>query len=481
MKDGVSVVGSGAQSTVIDGEGLQNSVVTFDRTRQSPLLSGFTIKAGHGDQISETGGIPVFGGGGLLILDSSPIILRNVITQNTITQGYCLGGGIYIRANGSAPQIIDNVITGNVARSANVVDSGEGGGVYIATKTGSVVLEGNRIESNEAVRGGAVFIDNTAGSTVQVERNVLRENEAKRGGAVFSKAIGGSVSTIVNNLILTNGSVEAGAQGGGIAATALSGGGFSISNNTVAGNGVPAGDGGALWLDDQLSSLVNVVANNVLAGNTALHGGGIDHTAFHGEIRTNDFHNNSGGNLYNAGGSGATIVGSLFVDPAFVSTVQGNYRLQTGSPCIDAANPSFAPADDLDGFSRPLDGDGNQTQVSDIGAYEYPGGEVTAMTFLADGQSLDWPTLAGQSGYNLYRGSLARLRSTGVYTQDPGVEPMAARFCEIVSAQLPFTDAFVPAPGPGVFYLATVVIGNVEGPLGLNVSGLPRPNDNACP
>src|SRR5262245_13553840 len=128
MKDGVSVVGSGPLSTTIDGNGLQNSVVTFERTRQSPLLSGFTIKAGHGDQISELNGVPVFAGGGVLILDSSAIVIGNVITQNSITQGYCLGAGIYVRANDAAPQILDNLISGNVAVSGNVPDSGEGGG-----------------------------------------------------------------------------------------------------------------------------------------------------------------------------------------------------------------------------------------------------------------------------------------------------------------------------------------------------------------
>jgi parallel beta helix pectate lyase-like protein len=481
MKDGVSVVGSGPQSTFIDGNGLQNSVVTFDRTRQSPLLSGFTIKAGHGDQIAELSGVPVYAGGGVLILDSSAIVVGNVITQNTITQGYCLGAGIYVRSTDSAPQILDNLITGNVALSGNVPDSGEGGGIYIVTKTASVVVQGNVIESNQARRGGGIFIDNATASTVGIRRNVLRSNDARSGGGMFSKASGGSVTTIVDNLLVGNGSDDAGAQGGGIAGSAVGTGGFSISNNTLSGNAVPAGNGGALWLDDTGSTYANVASNNILAGNSALHGGGIDHTAFHRMIRNNDFTGNTGGNLYNAGGSGATIVGSLFSDPQFVSPAQGNYRLQTGSPCIDAAFPADAPANDLDGFPRPFDGDGNQTAVSDVGAHEYPGGEVIGVTFAADGNSLSWPTLAAQDGYNLYRGSLARLRTTGQYTQDPLAEPMAARFCNLTAAQLPFLDAYVPPAGPGVFYLTTAVIDGWEGPLGANVFGLPRPNDNACP
>jgi hypothetical protein len=481
MKDGVSVLGSGAQTTIIDATGLQNSVVTFNGTRLSPLLRGFTIKAGRGDQISESGGVPVYAGGGILILDSSPIINSNVITQNAITEGYCLGGGIYVRSNSAAPEITDNVISGNVARSATQPGSGEGGAVYIVTKTGSVVVEGNLIESNQAVSGGALYIDNAAASTVQVRRNVLRNNDAESGGAIFSKAVGGAISTIVNNLILGNGSDEAGAKGGGIVAYALGTGGFSIANDTLVDNGVAAGNGGAIWLDDSLSSYESVVTNNIIDGNTALHGGGIDHTAFSGEIRNNDFDGNAGADLYDAGGSGATLIGNLFTDPDFVSPLQADYRLLTVSPCIDAAHESAAPSNDLDGFSRPFDGNGDLNDVSDIGAYEYPGGEVFGLTFLADGQSLEWQMLALQDGYDLYRGSLARLRSTGEYTQDPLVEPMAAHFCDILPTAVPFADTFEPPSGAGVFYLTTVVVGGWEGPLGLSSVGLRRPNDHPCP
>jgi hypothetical protein len=481
MKDGVNLLGSGAQTTFIDGTGLQNSVVTFSGTRLSPLLRGFTIRSGHGDMISMSGGVPVYAGGGILILDSSPIINKNVITQNLVTQGYCLGGGIYVRSFGAAPEIIDNVISGNVAQSATQPGSGEGGAIYIVTKTGSAVVQGNLIESNQAVSGGAIDVENETASTVQLSGNVLRDNHAANGGAIFSRVVGGAVTTIVNNVIVGNGSAAAGARGGGIDATALGTGGFSIANNTLVGNGVAAGNGGALWLDDSVSTYANVVANNIFVGNAALHGGGIDDTAYFGDIRNNDFSGNPGGDVYNGGGSGANLIANLFSDPNFVSPAQGNYQLLTGSPCIDAGDASAAPADDLDGFSRPFDGNGDLNAVDDIGAHEYPAGEAFGVTFLADGQSLNWPTPALQDGYNLYRGSLARLRSTGECTQNPLVEPLAAHFCNILPTQVPFADAFEPTPGACAFYLLTVVIGNWEGPLGEYRFGIHRPNDNPCP
>ncbi len=51
----------------------------------------------------------------------------------------------------------------------------------------------------------------------------------------------------------------------------------------------------------------------------------------------------------------------------------GNYRLQSGSNCIDTGDASNAPADDIAGNPRPTDiaekGDG--VDEYDKGAYEY--------------------------------------------------------------------------------------------------------------
>lgn len=65
--------------------------------------------------------------------------------------------------------------------------------------------------------------------------------------------------------------------------------------------------------------------------------------------------------------TGVNVAGSnnIQLDPLFVNTDQYNFFLQSGSPCIDSATDSGAPAIDISGFARPW-GNGY-----DMGAYEY--------------------------------------------------------------------------------------------------------------
>lgn len=93
---------------------------------------------------------------------------------------------------------------------------------------------------------------------------------------------------------------------------------------------------------------------------------------------------------------------------------------------------------------------------------------------------LQWQQEQGFQQWNLYFGSLAVLRATGVYTQVPGSNPLAGRQCHLAAPS--FTpDGVVPSAGGCRFALVTGVSGGFEGDLGQNSAGAMRPNSNPCP
>lgn len=65
-------------------------------------------------------------------------------------------------------------------------------------------------------------------------------------------------------------------------------------------------------------------------------------------------------------------LGNTNADPLFVNLAANNFRLRSGSPCIDTGtNMSARLNRDYDGIPRPLDGNGDGTAAFDIGAHEF--------------------------------------------------------------------------------------------------------------
>jgi len=59
------------------------------------------------------------------------------------------------------------------------------------------------------------------------------------------------------------------------------------------------------------------------------------------------------------------------IDPATAPTTAGDLHLQNGSPAVDTGLTSVVcPATDLDGTTRPIDGDLDGSAECDMGAYE---------------------------------------------------------------------------------------------------------------
>jgi len=63
--------------------------------------------------------------------------------------------------------------------------------------------------------------------------------------------------------------------------------------------------------------------------------------------------------------------GNITNNPQFVDAANGNYRLLYGSPCIDTGTNLPFLTNDLDGTTRPLDGNYDGTNAWDMGCYEY--------------------------------------------------------------------------------------------------------------
>jgi len=162
-----------------------------------------------------------------------------------------------------------------------------------------------------------------------------------------------------------------------------------IENCLIIGNSANDwiwGYGGGLWIGD--AEIINVsVCDNYANTN----GGGI-YSASNNVITNSIFYNNTNNQICvpnNAeltisysdiqdgeagiGGAGTInwLEGNIDADPMFVDTLNNNYQLLQGSPCIDAGNPDTTglnlPPYDLAGNPRVFN------DTIDMGAYEWQG------------------------------------------------------------------------------------------------------------
>ena len=289
--------------TIIDGGG-SGTVVSFRSGEgEGAVLSGFTVTRGSGVLISG-GSSPVIEkciiedntaefGAGIAIFDSSPIIRGNLIIGNS---GF-LGGGIFIEESSplvegntiirnraemgsgmviisdSSPIVVDNLIADNVAARL-------GGGIVVAVNS-SPTIKGNTVTGNIADRnGGGMLIEE---SDPIVEDNTFSRNRAANGGALFI------VNSINTALLITGNSINdnlAAIAGGGLYMEGSSptiednnfsdnlseylGGGAAVYNsspvfrrNTFEGNEAmgPEG-GGAVWVSADSILELSVPDNN---------------------------------------------------------------------------------------------------------------------------------------------------------------------------------------------------------------------------
>jgi putative metal-binding protein len=174
----------------------------------------------------------------------------------------------------------------------------------------------------------------------------------------------------------------------------------------------------------------------------------------------------------------------IFVANANQADVDNDTRGDSCDNCVLAPN---ATQDDFD-VDRvgdacdncPTDFNASQSNVDADGE-----GDICDLNdgliylFTTDPNFVEWQQETGPTSFNVYEGSLAVLRSSGVYTQAPGSNPLAEKTCGVADPYL--SDLGDPSAGDVKFSLVTGVTGGVEGSLGTNSAGAPRSNTNPCP
>jgi predicted outer membrane repeat protein len=180
----------------------------------------------------------------------------------------------------------------------------------------------------------------------------------------------------VNNIITANSAFN----GGGLHAVTTGdvvAGTLNLINNTITEN-TSSNSGGGIYIDGDLDSVLNIY-NNIIRGNLCPVGGDI--TLLYDPLQGAESYGFSNNYSYISGNwtqSGKNIN----ADPQFMAPANGDYHLQSTSPCIDKGSnqaPNL-PDKDYDGEPRIFDGNQNNIAAVDIGADEYIGVPLKNLT-----------------------------------------------------------------------------------------------------
>jgi len=203
----LTVVGSGAGTTIIDG-GRVNTVVTVSNPNAYVSLSKLKIRNGF---------VANCGGG---VHNIGTLAISNGTISRNFAGPYGRGGGGICNGGNGKLTINNSTISGNQSGGSIEYLSDSGGGIY---------------------NGGKLTINNST----------ISGNHAGEGGGIFN----GGTATINNSIIRGNTAVL---RGGGID----SGGTATINNSTISGNTAQHGAGGIELLYGTVTLQNSIVANN---------------------------------------------------------------------------------------------------------------------------------------------------------------------------------------------------------------------------
>jgi type IX secretion system substrate protein/parallel beta helix pectate lyase-like protein len=333
---------------------------------------------------------------------SSAIILNNNISNNSGSGSiYLYGGNSNISSNiitynngdgiegGSNSTIIYNNIishnngigiSGGGIISYNTITYNDnyswGGGIVgIGGMPLGTIISHNIISYNTTDNGGYSAGIGCYGCGILITDNIISNNSSPAGPGINICGGGPFTPTITNNVIVNNTATGPSGAGGGINFSGS--GNYVVANNTIANNS--AINGGGIYID---GSTTSSFYNCIIYGNEATTSGNQifmhDQTTqpnfYYCDIQGGQASLGLNGNFYSG-----TYTNNINADPLFVSPsadtgisfdgVSANWSLQSTSPCNNTGDPvgtypGTYPATDIAGNPRVIG------STINMGAYE---------------------------------------------------------------------------------------------------------------
>ena len=324
--------------TIISGDGNQRACIADSGVSTRATLRGFRVEDGSTNS-----------GGGLLASSTDNLAIELVTFADN--DASFNGGAISVSGTNTGLEIDRCTFENNNAEAG-------GGAVYVGpgnqVDLANVVFSGNGTFTEPESRfGGALYLDRD--STVSVANCLFHENRAEWGGAVF---------------INPGQNEEAGD--------------YTFRNCTISRNGtLQAQRGSGIHIEQSGNNdrAEVLITNSILWLNppgTDVHKetGQVQVTIQYSDVQS----------FGSGGGASITTNGIIQTNPLFLNAAAGNFRLQNGSPCIDAGTVGEEGMDvadidddgnftealplDLDLGLRRIDGFPFGSGVIDMGAYE---------------------------------------------------------------------------------------------------------------
>jgi hypothetical protein len=364
-------------------------------TAASITLNGSTVNGNDATGVgSSGGGIKGYGtltmnggqvalntagnsGGGIDLYSAATANLNNVtVNDNHTTEDPSYGGGIY--NNAGQVTLVGSSVSANYV-SGTASSSSLGGGIY--STGGDLILTDTMIIDNISLdSGGGVFFSN---GNLTITNAVFRGNQATGTNGAGAGLFNGSGSSAIVKQTEFSANTAASSSGG-----IHNQGALTLENATISGNSSVIG-AGMLSTGPDTTSILNttIYANTATSGlsanglvaynavtvkNTIVAGNDNDECLnSSGTSIASDGYNISGDNTCGFSSTGDQIntdpLLSALADNGGTSKTQA---LQATSPAIDAGTNTGCALTDQRGLSRPQDGDDDNSDVCDIGAYE---------------------------------------------------------------------------------------------------------------